>query len=141
MQDMYSYTRTYFEELSSILKKYHNTNLICDDNLFYLGFVNDEEAKSLMRYAKAFIFPSTFEGFGLPPLEALSVGTPCVCANTTSLPEVYGNSVHYVDPYEYNVDLDTLLSEKVEDSSLALQKYSWENSAKKLYDFLKSYKL
>ena len=105
-------------------------------NLHYLGYLSDEEIAALMTYCKAFIFPSLYEGFGLPPLEALSYNAKVIVSKETCLPEIYGNSVHYIDPYDYNVDLDKLLNEPIASAKDVLEKYSWEKSAKELYKLL-----
>jgi glycosyltransferase involved in cell wall biosynthesis len=65
----------------------------------FLGFVPYDTLASLYRLATVFAFPSLYEGFGLPPLEAMASGTPVVAANTSSLPEVLGNAAELVDPY------------------------------------------
>lgn len=68
-------------------------------NIFLLGYVSDEEAKALMGSCKAFLSPSLYEGFGLPPLEAVASG--CRCLILSDIPvyhEVYGNLANYVDP-------------------------------------------
>ena len=64
-----------------------------------LGFVSDEELRSLYENAACFVFPSIYEGFGFPPLEALSLGTPVVVARAASMPEIFGDSVLYCDPH------------------------------------------
>ncbi|MCU9613192.1 glycosyltransferase family 4 protein [Caldibacillus lycopersici] len=66
----------------------------------FFGYVSDEELMNLYAKAYAFIFPSLFEGFGLPILEAMSKGTPVLCSNTSSMPEVGGDAVITFDPYE-----------------------------------------
>jgi glycosyltransferase involved in cell wall biosynthesis len=63
-----------------------------------LGYVNDRELKSLYRHAACFVFPSFYEGFGLPPLEAMACGCPVIAAHTSSLPEVCGDACLYCDP-------------------------------------------
>ena len=63
-----------------------------------LGFVPDEDLRALYSQANVFVFPSLYEGFGLPVLEAMSCGVPVVCSNTTSLPEVGGDVAVLVDP-------------------------------------------
>ena len=108
------------------------------DNLLFLGRVSDEEAKTLMRDCKAFLFPSYYEGFGIPPLEALSVGASVVSSDTTSLPEVLRDSVHYIDPNHPDVDLELLLREPVGPREHALERYSWKASAQKLYAIMES---
>lgn len=62
------------------------------------GFVTDEELHALYRQATALVFPSLYEGFGLPALEAMALGTPVIAANTSSLPEVVGDAGLLVDP-------------------------------------------
>lgn len=99
------------------------------DNVIMLGYVSDERMKSLMRNCKAFLFPSKFEGFGVPPLEALSVGAPCIVSNASCLPEIYGDSVHYIDPEKTDVDLEALLKQPVADSEAVLKKYDFAKTA------------
>ena len=67
-------------------------------NVKLLGYVSDGQVKWLMQNCKAFIFPSYYEGFGIPPLEALSVGAKIVVGNAASLPEIYKKSAYYIDP-------------------------------------------
>jgi glycosyltransferase involved in cell wall biosynthesis len=67
-------------------------------SLEHLGYVSAEKLQELMRNAKCLVFPSLYEGFGMPVIEALMVGTPVACSNTTSLPEVGGDAAEYFDP-------------------------------------------
>ena len=69
-------------------------------------------------------------------MEALSQGAQVICSNAACLPEVYGNSVHYIDPYDSNVDLDAILACPVDRAEIVLNKYSWEKSARTLYALL-----
>lgn len=108
-------------------------------NIIYTGFVTDSEMKSLYQHCKAFLFPSIMEGFGIPPMEALYNGAPIIIANTSCLPEVYGKSAHYIDPYKYDYDLDEVLKEPVEPVDSVLDKYSWEKSARKWKELIESY--
>ena len=98
-------------------------------NIHYLGYVSDENARALMKNCRAFIFPSLYEGFGIPPLEALAMGANVICSNSTCLPEIFGNSVHYIDPNNPNVNLNELLNEKTESAEKVLEKYSWDKTA------------
>ncbi len=66
----------------------------------FLGFVADHTLAALYRLAAVFVFPSLYEGFGLPPLEAMASGTPVVTSNVSSLPEVAGDAALLVDPYD-----------------------------------------
>jgi glycosyltransferase involved in cell wall biosynthesis len=100
------------------------------DNVHLLGFVSDADACSLIKNCKAFLYPSVYEGFGIPPLEALALGAEVLSSDATSLPEVLGTSAHYFDPYNYEVDLNDLLREPVDQS--ALNNYSWDKSAELL---------
>lgn len=110
-------------------------------NVIFVGYISDGYAKWLMKNCKAFLFPSVFEGFGIPPLEALSVGTKVICARTSSLPEVCGNAVSYIDPHQYDIDLQQLERDSHEQYYKAtLDKYSWKKSAKLLWDFMATIK-
>lgn len=100
-------------------------------NVFLLGYVSDNDAKILLKHCKAFLFPSLYEGFGLPPLEALAMGAPIICSNVASLPEVYGDGAHYIDPYDANVNLDAILCEPVAPAQSVLDKYSFKKIATK----------
>lgn len=64
------------------------------------GYVADSELPALYRSAMALVYPSLFEGFGLPPLEAMACGTPVITSNTSSLPEVTGDAALLIDPYD-----------------------------------------
>ncbi|WP_334050104.1 glycosyltransferase family 4 protein [Alteromonas gracilis] len=116
------------------------------NGVHYLGYVGDEELRELYANAHAFLFPSMFEGFGLPVLEAMAMRVPVICSNSSALPEVCGDAVRYIDP----TDVDDLIEAIVEISSnealrLKLvklgvahcQKYSWEATAEETYNYLK----
>ncbi len=123
----------------AIAGKYYETeDYAIPSNVHMLGFVSDEDACSLMKHCKAFIHPSLYEGFGLPPLEALALGAEVISSNATALPEVLGDSVHYIDPYDYNVDIEQLLNEDVADRSEALGRFGWNKSAELLLNVLES---
>lgn len=125
---------------NSDLKKYGNelSGQETLKNVHYLGYVSDDEAKMLMSECKAFIFPSLYEGFGIPPLEALAMGAKVICSNSSCLPEIFKNSVHYISPYNYDVNILELLNEEVDEPSKVLELYSWSNTAKKIYDVIRN---
>src|SRR5690606_4669631 len=67
-------------------------------NIKYVGYVSDEELRALYEHAGCFVYPSFYEGFGFPPLEAMSLGCPVIVANTSSLPEVCQDAAIYINP-------------------------------------------
>ncbi|WP_218110352.1 glycosyltransferase family 4 protein [Oligoflexus tunisiensis] len=75
------------------IKQFHN-------DVVFKGFVSDEELKQYYRKAMVVAYPSLYEGFGLPPLEAMASGAPVVTSNTSSLPEVVGDAALMVSPYD-----------------------------------------
>ena len=106
----------------------------------FLGFVSDGTLRILYRLASVFVFPSLYEGFGLPPLEAMASGTPVVTSNQSSLPEVTGDAAVLVDPY----DVDSLVDgirRVLTDPALAAElrrrgperarEFSWAHSVEK----------
>jgi glycosyltransferase involved in cell wall biosynthesis len=103
----------------------------------FLGFVPIEVLRIFYDVAKIFVFPSLYEGFGLPPLEAMAHGTPVVTSNVSSLPEVVGNAAVLVNPENvfeimralHRVLLDQPLREKMKERSYQqVTKFSWEKS-------------
>jgi len=108
-------------------------------NIILLGYLDDAKVKALMTQCKAFILPSYYEGFGLTPLEALSCGVQIIVAKAASLPEIYGNTAHYIDPFNTDVDLDALICEPVERPDAILAKYSYDTSAEKVYALIKGF--
>lgn len=113
------------------------------DNVIFVGYVSDEENKSLLKHCKALIHPSKYEGFGIPPLEALSQNKSAIVSDKSVLPEIYGKSVHYIDPDNYDVNLNEILDETIDPSEIerVLLKYSWDTSAEQWFELLKSYKI
>lgn len=105
-------------------------------NVLYLGFISDVELKSLYTFSKALIYPSFYEGFGIPPLEALACGTDIIISNTSSLPEVFGKSATYIDPYNHNTfsGVENVLEAN---KKKTLATYSWKISAEKLLEIIK----
>lgn len=108
------------------------------EKAFVLGFVTDEELKVLYNMATALLFPSLYEGFGLPVVEAMASSCPVITAMVGSLPEVGGKAVYYVDPYNVDSIADGI-SDVFESKSLQNQlkksgliqseKFSWDKTA------------
>lgn len=121
---------------------YSNLNELAlkDDNVFFTGYVTDGQMKSLMSQCQTFVHPAIYEGFGIPPLEALSCGASLILSTATCLPEVYGKSAHYIDPYRYDYDLKKILQEPVENPNITLNKYDWKKEAQKLLQVILSIK-
>jgi glycosyltransferase involved in cell wall biosynthesis len=103
----------------------------------FLGFLPDETLAVLYRLAAVFVFPSLYEGFGLPPLEAMACGTPVVTSNLSSMPEVAGDAAVLVDPYDPHaikdgikrVLTDPVLRESlVQKGLIRARDFSWERS-------------
>ncbi len=122
---------------SSIYKEYERLGLSERDVLF-LGHVPDEDMNALYSGAKLFVFPSVYEGFGMPPLEAMAAGTPVIVSNTSSLPEVAGDSGILLDPHDADgwresisrVLSDPLLQEKLIAGGLKRSRlFSWKAAA------------
>jgi len=80
-------------ELAESIQRYR-----LDDLVFHLGYVSPERLARLYSHARMLVFPSLFEGFGMPALEAMTAGCPVVVANSTSLPEICGDAAEYFDP-------------------------------------------
>jgi len=87
------------------------------DRLVVVDFVPDEELVLLYNACTLFVYPSLFEGFGLPVLEAMACGTPVACSNATSLPEVAGDAAAYFDPLDVE-DMAGAIARVLEDSRL-----------------------
>lgn len=108
-------------------------------NILYPGYVTDPENKALMQHCKLFLHPALFEGFGIPPLEALSLGAPVAVSRASCLPELYGDTVRYFDPMDYETDLDALLAQPVAPPDEVLRKYSWDVTAAEWLERIKQY--
>jgi glycosyltransferase involved in cell wall biosynthesis len=113
----------------------------------FLGFVPIDVLRIFYDTAKVFVFPSLYEGFGLPPLEAMAHGTPVVTSNTSSLPEVVGDGAVLVNPENvfeirkaiYRALTDSVLREKLKLRGYERVKlFSWENSAARMVEVFDS---
>lgn len=109
----------------------------CRNKIIFTGFIEDQDLSTIYHRADVFVFPSKYEGFGIPPLEALAVRTPVICSDSSSLPEILGNAVIY---FQNNNELD--LKEKIisfyrhnrQVEGNLPRTYDWKESAEKLYN-------
>lgn len=105
-------------------------------NVQYLGYVSDGEAKTLMAHCKAFLFPTLYEGFGIPPMEAIACGAPRVLvSDTPCMREVYGENADYIDLASNAGDVEHV--RPGHDAAAVLARYSWAESAQKLAALLR----
>jgi glycosyltransferase involved in cell wall biosynthesis len=109
----------------------------------FLGYLPDDTLAILYRLASVFVFPSLYEGFGLPPLEAMASGTPVVTSNVSSLPEVAGDAAVLVDPYDTDSIVDgvrrvltdpVLAAEMRRKGLVRAREFSWERSVAKTWN-------
>jgi glycosyltransferase involved in cell wall biosynthesis len=118
-----------------------------EGSLVFTGFVSDEDLAFLYRNASLFVFPSIYEGFGIPPLEAMACGAVVIGSNAASIPEVIGMQEALFNPFSTesirNAILTGLTDSNFRNSFLthartAVSKFSWENSALKFWDILEN---
>ena len=115
------------------------------DRVIFAGFIPDEQLPILMSGARALCFPSLYEGFGLPVLEAMACGCPVITSNISSLPEVAGDAALQVDPNDIQ-QLSRAMEKLLTDDTLyddlkargisRAKRFSWENAASQLLDIL-----
>ena len=154
----------FLQAISPILKKY-KIDLICagggnfthiEEDMIHSLFltklvkhraINDTILKDLYKDATAFIFPSLYEGFGIPVLEAFACNCPCVVSNTSSLPEVAGDAALYMDPTSLEsmaaavetIILDNEMQKKlIERGRQQLLQFSWHRTVKETLDLYKT---
>lgn len=117
------------------------------DRIIFKGHVRDQDRAYYYSLASVFVYPSFFEGFGFPPLEAMACGTPVVASFNSSLPEVIGNGGILIDPHN-TVDISTAIKVILTDASLRnsiikkghqrVQNFTWERSARETLNCLLS---
>lgn len=122
-------------------------NYSIKDHIIFTGFIKKEELVSLYKNAAALVFPSFYEGFGIPPLEAMACGCPVVSSNAASLPEVCNDAVLYINPHDVN-DITEKLSEIISDKILSeklikkgeenIKRFSEERFSEDLYKVMES---
>jgi glycosyltransferase involved in cell wall biosynthesis len=126
-------------------KQYPKLCQQCDDleivdDVVMPGFVPDEDLIALYQACDLFLFPSLYEGFGFPPLEAMAAGLPVVSSNTSSMPEVLGDAAYYFEPTDVAQGVEAvcqvLFNEEVaaelkEKGCVQARKFTWQQTAEK----------
>jgi len=115
------------------------------DNIHFLSYIKANNLVKLYNLAQALVFPSLYEGFGIPPLEAMQSGCPVICSQTSSIPEVVGESAIFINPHDVE-SIKTALIRALkkpedlkflrEDGLRRAKLFSWEVSARKLLDII-----
>jgi glycosyltransferase involved in cell wall biosynthesis len=112
----------------------------------FLGYLSEDTLAVMYRLAGVFVFPSLYEGFGLPPLEAMASGTPVVTSNLSSMPEVAGDAALLVDPYDptaiadgiYTVLTEPSVRRHLREKGIArASQFSWKASVRRVWDIYK----
>ncbi|WP_013334582.1 glycosyltransferase family 4 protein [Gloeothece verrucosa] len=132
-------------EYEQILQEHENYNLL-KERIIITDYISDEDLAALYSDALTFVYPSLYEGFGIPPLEAMQCGTPVITSNTSSLPEVVGDAGIMVDPRDrdelchnlFQLYNNSNLREEMSLKSLEqAKKFSWEKFGQ---ETIKAYK-
>jgi glycosyltransferase involved in cell wall biosynthesis len=117
-------------------RRVYRGSVTLPDGVHVLGYVTDPELKALYQNAACFVFASLYEGFGLPPLEAMASGCPVVVSNTASLPELFDGAAFFCDPYNPE-DIAGAVQRAVKsppaaayESMAFASKFSWEKCAR-----------
>lgn len=123
---------------SSNPKVFSTAQTVLPDFVKYAGYVSEAELRALFESAACFVYPSFYEGFGLPPLEAMACGCPVIVSKAASLPEVCGHAALYCDPYDHT-DIAEKIVQVLHDRGKQddmrrkglkqAAKYTWEKAA------------
>ena len=133
-------------KMDDFLKGYNAKFL---QHIHFTGFVDDEDLPTIYSGASWFVFPTKYEGFGIPPLESMACGTPVISSDAASMPEVLGNSAIYFennsfDSLNQKVKIALSMSE-IEKQKLIkrglqqIKRFSWQNEAAKLNEIFKGH--
>ncbi|MHC1749551.1 MAG: glycosyltransferase family 4 protein [Cellulosilyticaceae bacterium] len=129
----------------SIFDKVRTLNL--ENDVVFTDYVEDQDKAIIYQLAKIFIFPSLYEGFGIPALEAMAAGVPVITSNSSSLPEVVGTAGILVEPKDFKgiaeamcniLNDESLAKEMIAKGYEQVKKFSWDESARKLYELYKN---
>ncbi len=124
-----------YDEVIEYIKKYK-----LEDEIVFAGYISDSQKVSLLKHTKAFIFLSIYEGFGMPPLEAVRLDTPILLSDIAVFRELFEESAYYADPYSVD-DVAQKMSLIVQTpptiDSAIFDKFGWDRSAKRLVDIIR----
>jgi len=134
-----------YEEIFQKVKE-----LKLQDKVIFTGFVGEEEKPALISGARCFVLPSFYEGFGIPVVEAMSLGVPIAISNTSSLPEVGGKAAFYFNPEKPSEIAEAILkvlklssdelSKVIKEGKIQSAQFTWDNCAKRVLKVLESIK-
>jgi len=134
-----------FQEIFDKIKKYN-----MEKEVIFTGYVEEEDKACFYKSCKVFVFPSIYEGFGMPVLEAMASGTPVITSNLSSLPEVAGDAAILINPYDSEElcnAINKVISEPglresmIKKGYIQCEKFTWENSIKDLTAIYNSFNL
>ncbi len=117
-----------------------------EKNIIFLDYMSERDLSILLSFAEFMVYPSLYEGFGLPLLEAMACGCPVVCSDISSLPEVAGKAAYFFDPYSEKAITaamkkvsgdDGLKAEMVRKGFTQIGKFSWEKTQKETFEVYK----
>ncbi len=136
----------FYKRIKKELPEFHYSNDSETQPIIFFGFASEETLADLYRNASLYVFPSHLEGFGLPPLEAMSYGLPVAASGSSCLPEILDDAAIYFDPDSEeemtNAILQGLNNQKLRENLILkgykqVKKYSWESCAKKTLEIYK----
>jgi len=123
----------YYEGLFEKVKEYS-----LEERVVFTGYIDEEDKSAIYQGARVFTFPSLYEGFGLPPLEAMASGVPVISSNTSSMPEVIGDAGILLSPHDRSKWVEAIiklsssekkLEEMKEKNKIQVKKFSWDKAA------------
>lgn len=130
-----------YDEIYDSVNKLH-----LQESIKFLGYIPDDDVPKLLCGADLFVFPSLYEGFGLPVLEAMACGVPVISSNVASLPEVAKSAAILVDPQDVN-DISQGIEKLIQDKKLCnslivaglerAKEFTWEKTADRYIDICK----
>lgn len=133
----------FFKRVKDFSRKYKSAS----ENIIFPGYVSDQKLVWYFQNAVCYVFPSLYEGFGLPPLEAMSYGCPVVSSNKASMPEILGSAAVFFNPARRDEIISSILK-MVHDTDLReymielghkqVERYSWKECAQKTFEIFQS---